>query len=40
VNPNATAGTSTPDSVFFWNTAANWSVGEYAAVNCGLSSEL
>jgi len=40
VNPNATAGTSTPDSVYFWNTAANWSVGEYAAVNCGLSSEL
>jgi len=40
VNPNATAGTSTPDSVFFWNTAANWSVGEYAAVTCGLSSEL
>ena len=40
VNPNATAGTSTPDSMYFWNTAANWTVGEYAAVTCGLSSEL
>ena len=40
LNPNATAGTSTQDSVYFWNVAANWSGGEYAAVTCGLSSEL
>ena len=40
LNPNATAGTSNQDCVFFWNTAANWSVGEYAAVTCGLSAEL
>jgi hypothetical protein len=40
LNPNSTAGTSNPDSVFFWNTAANWTVDEYASVNCGLNSEL